>query len=105
MAGSKTETAVRFPERDSQTRRLRNQTTQDRKAVARMRAQASSAQSRVAKATAGEEWTPVENFETTMDQDGNPVPDMAYTDYEKMTKHKGTQDEADDYEAANADFD
>jgi len=43
MAGSKTESAVRFPEKDSQTRRLRNQTTQDKKAVARMQAESASA--------------------------------------------------------------
>ncbi|GIC89180.1 uncharacterized protein Aud_005583 [Aspergillus udagawae] len=106
MAGSKTDTSTRFPERDSQTRRLRNQTTQDKKAVGRMQEQGASAQSRVAKATqAGEEWTPVENFETAMDKDGNPVPDPAYTDYEKMRQHKGGPDEADDYVAANASFD
>ncbi|KAF7170399.1 hypothetical protein CNMCM5623_002873 [Aspergillus felis] len=106
MAGSKTDSAVRFPEGESQTRRLRNQTTQDKKAAARMQDQGASAQSRVARATqAGEEWTPVENFETAVDKDGNPVPDPAYIDYEKMSKHKGGQDEADEYVAANANFD
>ncbi|GAQ09795.1 hypothetical protein ALT_7116 [Aspergillus lentulus] len=106
MAGSKTESAVRFPERDAQTRRLRNQTTQDKKAVARMQDQGASAQARVARAThAGEEWTPVETLETAMDRDGNPVPDPAYTDYDKMSQHKGGEDEADDYVAANANFD
>ncbi|RHZ51952.1 hypothetical protein CDV55_103921 [Aspergillus turcosus] len=106
MAGSKTESAVRFPERDSQTRRLRNQTTQDKKAVARMQDQSARAEARVKRAThAGEEWTPVENLETTMDEDGNPVPDRAFIDYEKMSQHKGGEDEADDYVAANANFD
>ncbi|KAF7125492.1 hypothetical protein CNMCM5793_001731 [Aspergillus hiratsukae] len=107
MAGSKTESAVRFPERDSQTRRLRNQTTQDKKAVARMQDQGARAEARVKRAThAGEpEWTPVENLETTMDEDGNPVPDPSFTDYEKMRQHKGGEDEADEYVAANANFD
>jgi hypothetical protein len=63
------------------------------------------AEGRVARAHVGEQWTPTETLETTMDEDGNPVPDRAFTDYEKMSQHKLGDDEADDYVAANANFD
>ncbi|EAW13158.1 uncharacterized protein ACLA_016040 [Aspergillus clavatus NRRL 1] len=101
MPASKTDTSMRFPEKDDQTRRLRNQTTQDRKAVGRMQDEAASRanKSRVQ----GEDWTPVEQFETSMDRDGNPVPDHSYTDYRKMKDHRPGNDEADDYVAATAD--
>ncbi|PYI04584.1 hypothetical protein BO78DRAFT_398879 [Aspergillus sclerotiicarbonarius CBS 121057] len=52
-------------------------------------------------------WSPEEMFETTLDKDGNPVPDSyAYIDGAKMTQgSKGGQDEGDLYAAANDDFD
>lgn len=99
MPASKTDTSMRFPEKDDQTRRLRNQTTQDRKAVGRMQDQAASGASKAA----GENWTPVEQLETSVDQYGNPVPDPSYTDYRKMKDHKPGPDEADDFIAATAD--
>ncbi|RAH46415.1 uncharacterized protein BO95DRAFT_361638, partial [Aspergillus brunneoviolaceus CBS 621.78] len=56
-------------------------------------------------------WSPEEMFETTMDRDGNPVPDpISYVDGDKMGKaSKGGrsegQDEGDMFAAANDDFD
>ncbi|PYH82570.1 hypothetical protein BO82DRAFT_353528 [Aspergillus uvarum CBS 121591] len=56
-------------------------------------------------------WSPEEMFETTMDRDGNPVPDpISYVDGDRMGKaSKGGssegQDEGDMFAAANDDFD
>ncbi|PYH43814.1 uncharacterized protein BP01DRAFT_358245, partial [Aspergillus saccharolyticus JOP 1030-1] len=55
-------------------------------------------------------WSPEEIFETTMDRDGNPVPDpISYVDGARMGKSaKGGQaegqDEGDMFAAANDDF-
>ncbi|PLB44333.1 hypothetical protein P170DRAFT_480097 [Aspergillus steynii IBT 23096] len=53
------------------------------------------------------EWNTEEILETTLDKNGNPVPDRyAYTDGVKMSsKGPHQQPEADAYEAATEDFD
>jgi hypothetical protein len=77
MAGSKTETAIRYPEAADQKRRIRN-TTQDRKWAARMQERAQTAPERSSNATS---WPVEQLLETTMDEAGNPVPDPAqFTD-------------------------
>jgi hypothetical protein len=50
------------------------------------------------------DWNTEEKLETTLDKDGNPVPDRSFTDGEKMMKGSQGPDEADAYEAATADF-
>ncbi|KAL4891259.1 hypothetical protein BDV59DRAFT_203701 [Aspergillus ambiguus] len=50
------------------------------------------------------EWNTEEMLETTLDKDGNAVPDYSFTDGEKMMKGTKGPDEADAYVAANADF-
>ncbi|GLB05737.1 hypothetical protein AtubIFM57258_001026 [Aspergillus tubingensis] len=50
-------------------------------------------------------WTPEEMFETTLDRNGNPVPNDSYIDVEKMRKGRQGPDEGDVFEAANEDFD
>ncbi|KAK1140708.1 hypothetical protein N8T08_009909 [Aspergillus melleus] len=52
-------------------------------------------------------WNTEELLETTLDKNGNPVPDRyAYTDGERMSsKGPHQQPEADAYEAATEDFD
>ncbi|PWY66114.1 hypothetical protein BO70DRAFT_301814 [Aspergillus heteromorphus CBS 117.55] len=54
-----------------------------------------------------ENWSPEEMFETTVDKDGNPVPDpISFVDGERMGKGtKGGRDEGDMFEAATEDFD
>ncbi|RAK99510.1 uncharacterized protein BO80DRAFT_426495 [Aspergillus ibericus CBS 121593] len=54
-----------------------------------------------------ENWSPEEMFETTLDKDGNPVPEpYSFIDGERMTRGtKGGNDEGDVYAAANDDFD
>ncbi|KAL4922801.1 hypothetical protein BDW62DRAFT_196805 [Aspergillus aurantiobrunneus] len=48
---------------------------------------------------------PQEEFETTMDDEGNPAPDESFTDGAKKKGHAGADDEADLFDAAQADFD
>ncbi|KAJ9376809.1 hypothetical protein DTO063F5_8597 [Paecilomyces variotii] len=99
MPASKTETAIRFPEAQDQKRRIRN-TTQDRKAVDRKKAEASSGRNRSQDVTA---WPVEELLETGMDINGNPVPDPAsYRDGNRARKSKGEED-VDVYDAMNAD--
>ncbi|GAD93157.1 conserved hypothetical protein [Paecilomyces variotii No. 5] len=99
MPSSKTETAIRFPESDDQKRRIRN-TTQDRKAVDRMKAEASSSQNRSADA---QSWSVDQLLDTSMDASGNPVPDPAsYHDGNRARKAKGEEDQ-DIYDAMTAD--
>ncbi|OOF93190.1 hypothetical protein ASPCADRAFT_209784 [Aspergillus carbonarius ITEM 5010] len=52
-------------------------------------------------------WSPEEMFETTVDKDGNPIPDSySFIDGAKMSQgSKGGRDEGDMYAAANDDFD
>ncbi|GCB19086.1 uncharacterized protein L509 [Aspergillus awamori] len=53
-----------------------------------------------------ENWTPEEMFETTLDKNGNPVPDaISYIDGPKMTQKRQGPDEGDVFDAANQDFD
>ncbi|KAA8652667.1 hypothetical protein EYZ11_001027 [Aspergillus tanneri] len=52
------------------------------------------------------DWNTQEKLETTLDKNGNPVPDaFAFTDGRKMVNGAKGPDEADEYEAATADFD
>jgi hypothetical protein len=84
MAGSKTETAVRYPQSADQKRRLRH-VTQDRKWEARMRERAVTAPEMSSNATS---WPPETLLELNMDDEGNPVPDPAqYSDGAKAIKH------------------
>ncbi|PWY65826.1 hypothetical protein BO83DRAFT_410747 [Aspergillus eucalypticola CBS 122712] len=50
-------------------------------------------------------WTPEEMFETTLDRNGNPVPNDSYIDVENMRKGRQGPDEGDVFAAANEDFD
>ncbi|KKK15603.1 hypothetical protein ARAM_004412 [Aspergillus rambellii] len=52
-------------------------------------------------------WSIQEMFETTLDKDGNPVPDpVSFIDGAKMSKgERGFKDEGDMVSAANDDFD
>ncbi|GLB21556.1 hypothetical protein AtubIFM61612_002104 [Aspergillus tubingensis] len=50
-------------------------------------------------------WTPEEMFETTLDRNGNPVPNDSYIDVENMRKGQKGPDEGDVFAAANEDFD
>ncbi|GKZ33891.1 hypothetical protein AbraIFM66951_009325 [Aspergillus brasiliensis] len=53
-----------------------------------------------------ENWTPEEMFETTLDRNGNPVPNAdSFIDGDKMTQRRQGPDEGDLFEAANEDFD
>ncbi|EED13087.1 conserved hypothetical protein [Talaromyces stipitatus ATCC 10500] len=71
MPSSKTDTAIRYPERADQQRRIRG-VTQDRKWEARMRDKAASNPEMPSNATA---WGPESTLELHMDQAGNPQPD------------------------------
>lgn len=75
MPGSKTDTAVRYPENADQRRRLRN-VTQDRKAIDRMQAEAASSQSKTEGLT---EWGPEQLLDINMRQDGHTDPDLTVT--------------------------
>ncbi|KAL4889520.1 hypothetical protein BDV59DRAFT_205190 [Aspergillus ambiguus] len=104
MPGSKTETSIRFPENQDQTRRVRD-TTQDQRAAEKQHAitQSDTARSQAADPIAN--WDPEEVFETTVNERGEPVPDpYAFVDGRKMTRGTGGQDDGDMFEAANEDF-
>jgi hypothetical protein len=103
MPSSKTDTALRFPENDDQTRRLRN-VTQDRKAASRMQNESStSGQKAEDKAT----WGPEQLLGINMDKGGNPEPDPASrADGSKATRSKKEEaEEPDIYGAMTEDFD
>lgn len=98
MPGSKTETAIRFPEAQDQKRRIRN-TTQDRKWAQRMQERAKRSPERATTATA---WPVEQLLETTMDNDGNPVPDpVQFSDGVKARRTGVQKDEQDMVEAMN----
>lgn len=73
MPGSKTDTAVRYPENDDQSRRLRN-VTQDRKAVDRMKEEAASSQSKTEGLT---DWGTEQLLDINMREDGHLDPDLS----------------------------
>lgn len=100
MPSSKTDTAIRFPEAEHQKRHIRN-TTQDRKAVDRMKAEASSGKNRSSDAQA---WPVEQLLETSMDENGNPVPDpVTYRDGTRARKNKmPKENEQDMYDAMAA---
>ncbi|OJJ51039.1 hypothetical protein ASPZODRAFT_21543 [Penicilliopsis zonata CBS 506.65] len=102
MPSSKTDTSVRFPEREDQKRRLRN-TTQDQKATSRMKDAASSGKNRVDDINS---WSPEQLLSSSMDDQGNPVPDpVTFHDGAKARKGKNPDDEPDLYDAMHDDFD
>ncbi|KAL1994954.1 hypothetical protein VTN49DRAFT_1141 [Thermomyces lanuginosus] len=104
MAGSKTDTAIRYPEAEDQKRRLRH-VTQDRKWEARMRDQANSAANKKTEATT---WGPEDYLRMDMDESGNPLPDpSAYADGNKARRYSQLSgiDEQDLWSAANDQFD
>ncbi|EIT79488.1 hypothetical protein AO1008_11796 [Aspergillus oryzae 100-8] len=49
-------------------------------------------------------WNTEEMLETTLDEHGNPVPNASYTDYEKLSRGRLGDDEADAYIAATKNF-
>lgn len=103
MPSSKTDTAIRLPEREDQQRRLRN-VTQDRKWAAQMEAQRRSSKQKAEDSTT---WTPQQMLAAQIDPAGQPVPDPATTaDGAKERRKKGSVDEDSDmYEAMNAEYD
>lgn len=104
MPGSKTDTAIRFPESEDQKRRLRH-VTQDRKWEARMRDQANSASRKAAETTT---WSPEDYLRMGMDESGNPYPDpSAYADGNKARRYSelSGSNEQDLWSAANDQFD
>lgn len=100
MPASKTDTALRYPEGDDQSRRLRN-VTQDQKATARMQQEAGSAQKRTEDL---QNWGTEELLDINMNESGNPNPDPAVSSTETKMK-KGSQGDVDLYAAMTEDFD
>lgn len=97
-----------MPASDDQKRRVRN-TTQDRKAMSKLNDSKRTATTRAEDTTS---WGPEELLGTTMDENGNPVPDPVsfshiHHDHIKSGKNKKTEDndDMDLYEAMTADFD
>lgn len=102
MPSSKTDTAIRFPEKADQTRRLRN-VTQDRKAVSRMQDEANSSKNRVEDANS---WGTEQLLGTGIDESANPVPDpVSFGNGRKARKNQQQKEEPDVYEAMNQQFD
>lgn len=99
MPTSKTDTAMRFPGRDDQQRRM--WTTQDKKAAAKAQNELSSGQNKSQESTT---WTADQMLGSHMNAAGNPEPDPAsFGDGAKAKKQqKGLGDEPDLYEAMNA---
>ncbi|KAE8141125.1 hypothetical protein BDV38DRAFT_238755 [Aspergillus pseudotamarii] len=93
-----------LPDPTVQQRRLQN-TTQNQTAASRLQdASRSAGESRKEDLTSG--MTLQEFLQTTMDKDGNPVPDPnAFTDGAKMQKGSRALDEADLVDAAWSAFD
>ncbi|KAN0084923.1 hypothetical protein V8E54_001390 [Elaphomyces granulatus] len=103
MAGSKTDTAIRYPKSDGQTRRIHD-TTQDQNRAAHMQEQrdCKTVWERASKETAR---PPEQLLKTNMDQEGNPVPDpVQFSDGAKARKMGAQGDEQDMVEAANNSF-
>lgn len=106
MPSSKTDTAMRYPASDNQQRRA--WTTQDKKASAKAQSELSSGKN---KAEDSSTWSPEQLLASHMDASGNPEADPAtFGDgaKAKMNKRGSMTDEADLFEAMNAetaDFD
>merc|ERR1711974_167612 len=102
MPSSKTDTAIRLPENEDQTRRLRN-VTQDRKAVSRLQDEANSSKNKVEDVSS---WGTGQLLGTGMDDAGNPVPDpVSFGNGRKARNNQQQQkDEAHVYEAMTQDF-
>ncbi|PYI20881.1 hypothetical protein BO99DRAFT_442005 [Aspergillus violaceofuscus CBS 115571] len=104
MPSSKTDTGIRLPQNDDQTRRLRS-TTQDQKAASRLQDASGSTRAHAA-ADPTSNWTPEEMFESTVNQYSDPIPDQySFTDGAKMERGAFGNDEADAFEAAHDEFD
>ncbi|OJK01200.1 hypothetical protein ASPACDRAFT_58930 [Aspergillus aculeatus ATCC 16872] len=106
MPSSKTDTGIRLPQNDDQTRRLRS-TTQAQKAASRLQDVSLSGRTRAhAAADPTSSWTPEEMFESTVNQYSDPIPDRySFTDGARMERGAYGNDEADAFEAANNEFD
>lgn len=93
MPSSKTDTAIRLPEKEDQTRRLRN-VTQDRKAVARMQDEAASSKNKAQDATS---WGTEQLLGSGIDAEANPVPDpVSFGDGRKARRNRERQREEGD---------
>jgi hypothetical protein len=102
MPSSKTDTAIRFPEKEDQTRRLRN-VTQDRKAVSQLQDEARSNKN---KADDVSSWGTGQLLGTGIDESAHPVPDpVHFGSGRKMRQNQQQEDDADVYEAMTQDFD
>lgn len=103
MPSSKTDTAIRLPENEDQTRRLRN-VTQDRKAVSRLQDEANSSKNKVEDVSS---WGTGQLLGTGIDESANPVPDpVTFGNGRKARNNQQQQkDEADVYEAMTQNFD
>ncbi|KAL3478051.1 hypothetical protein BJX99DRAFT_224932 [Aspergillus californicus] len=66
---------------------------------------AGAGQSRTTRAGQPTTTHPQAAFETTMNEQGELVPDEGFTDGTKKPGHSGADDEADMFEAATGDFD
>ncbi|RAL03275.1 uncharacterized protein BO80DRAFT_16323 [Aspergillus ibericus CBS 121593] len=105
MPHTKTDIGIRYPQDEEQSRRLRN-TTQDQRTSQRLQDASHSAGVRSQAADLTSNWGPEEWFETTVDENGNPVADQwSFTDGARMKKGVSGQNEADAFEAANNTFD
>jgi hypothetical protein len=106
MPASKTDTSMRFPASDNQKRRA--WTTQDKKAAEKAQSEQSSGRNKAEDSTT---WSPEQLLASHMDASGNPEADPAtFSDGSKakMNKRGSMTDEADLFEAMNAetaDFD
>ena len=100
MPGSKTDTAMRFPESADQQRRLRN-VTQDQKARARAQEEASSGKQKAQASMESTIMSPNQLLAEHMDATGQPVPDA----YSNSGETKNSDDDPDVFEAMTADFD
>lgn len=106
MPSSKTDTAIRLPEREDQTRRIRN-TTQDRKWASRMEGRRTAGEQKASDTTS---WSAQQMLGSNMDQAGNPNPDpVSFNDGTKARRNRVKpaegEEEMDVYEAMNQQFD
>ncbi|KUL82655.1 hypothetical protein ZTR_09103 [Talaromyces verruculosus] len=98
MPSSKTDTAIRYPERADQQRRIRG-VTQDRKWEARMRERAVTNPEMASNATA---WGPETQLELHMDQGGNPRPDPSQFSDGNKASRQGLVSKGQDHDMVSA---
>jgi hypothetical protein len=98
MPSSKTDTAIRYPERADQQRRIRG-VTQDRKWEARMRERAVTNPEMASNATA---WGPETQLELHMDQGGNPQPDPSQFSDGSKASRQGLVSKGQDHDMVSA---